>query len=395
MVYSAPLLSEKKDLDHRINHIVHHLKPSTPLHLLDLKALTTKSKEFRSLFRGTVMYAVKCNPSKEVIRTIAKAGIKTFDAASIEEIRNIRKWVPGAKIHFMHTVKSRESIREAYFDHAVRIFVLDTADELRKIIHETDLAPDLDLYVRLALPKNKEASTDFSAKFGASPEEAVELLQEARLVSARLGIMFHPGSQSKNPDVFRKGIALAADVIRTSGVKVESIDVGGGFPVQYPGQTLASLSDYISTIHKAIDDYGLSALDLYCEPGRALVAEAGKLIVRVELRKGNTLYLNDGVYGGLVEAARHQGGFIYPVRVIGEQGHEGDNYGLIPYRFCGPTCDSIDMMPGPFLLPAEISEGNWIEVSLTGAYSSSCRTNFNGFGKHQTVIVDGSPCGKT
>lgn len=387
MFNSVPLLSENKTLEKRIDDIVTQLKPAVPLHILNLQKLTEKSKEFQRLFRGTVMYAVKCNPTKDVIKTIAKAGIKTFDAASIEEVRNIRKWVPSAKIHFMHTVKSREAIREAYFEHGVRIFVLDTADELRKIVHETNLAPDLDLYVRLALPKNKDASADFSAKFGAMPEQAVGLLREARLVSARLGIMFHPGSQSKNADVFRKGISVAADVIKKAGVKLESIDVGGGFPIEYPQQNLAPLADYIATIHKAIDDYGLGHLDLYCEPGRALVAECGKLIVRVELRKNEALYLNDGVYGGLVEAAKYQGAFTYPMRVIRREGHEGTEDTIMSYRFCGPTCDSVDMMPGPFILPADVAEGDWIEVSLTGAYSISCRTNFNGFGKHQTVIL--------
>jgi len=387
MVYSVPLLSEKKEISDRIDDIVSQLKPAIPVHILNIRKLTETSKEFLRGFRGTVMYAVKSNPTKEVIKTIAKAGVKTFDAASIEEIRNIRKWVPSAKIHFMHTVKSREAIREAYFEHGVRVFVIDTADELRKIVHETNLAPDLDLYVRLALPKNKDASVDFSAKFGAYPEVAAQLLQQSRLVSNRLGIMFHPGSQSKNADVFRKGIAVAADVIKKSGVKVDSIDVGGGFPVQYPQQNLAPLSEYFATIHRAIDDYGLSDLDLYCEPGRALVAEAGKLIVRVELRKNEALYLNDGVYGGLIEAAKYQGSFTYPMRIIRKDGHIGDDNTLMAFRFCGPTCDSIDMMPGPFFLPADIAEGDHIEISLTGAYSASCRTNFNGFGKSQTIII--------
>jgi ornithine decarboxylase len=391
MVYSVPLLSEKIDLNHRIDDVVARLKPSTPLHILDLRKLNETSKEFVRLFRGTVMYAVKCNPTKEVIKTIAKAGVKTFDVASIEEVRLIRKWVPQAKIHFMHTVKSREAIREAYFDHGVRVFVLDSFDELHKIVHETNLAPDLELYIRLALPKNKAAAMDFSAKFGATPDIAVSLLREARLVSSRLGIMFHPGSQSKNADVFRKGIGISAEVIKKSGITVDAIDVGGGFPAPYQQQNIAPLSDYIATIHRAIDDYGLASLDLYCEPGRALVAESGKLIVRVELRKDNVLYLNDGVYGGLVEAASFQGGFIYPLRLIRKEGdvtyRGGDEDTLMSFRFCGPTCDSVDMMAGPFILPADIAEGDFIEVGITGAYSISCRTNFNGFGKHQTVIL--------
>lgn len=370
-----------------IDDVVARLQPSIPLHILYPEKLAHTVKDFKRLFRGTVMYAVKCNPTKDVIKTIAKAGIKTFDAASIEEVRLVKKLVPSAKIHFMHTVKSREAIREAYFTHGVRVFVFDSADELRKIIHETDLAPDLDLYVRLALPKNKEASVDFSAKFGATPEQAITLLREARLVAARLGIMFHPGSQSKNPEVFRRGVSIAADIIKKSGVTIESLDVGGGFPVTYPGQVLPSLSEYIATIHQAVDDFGLGHLDLYCEPGRALVAEAGSLIVRVELRKDNALYLNDGVYGGLIEAAKFQGGFTYPLRLIRKDGHIGDDHTLMSFRFCGPTCDSVDMMPGPFILPADVAEGDWIEVGLTGAYSISCRTNFNGFGKSQTFLL--------
>lgn len=388
MVYSVPLLSDSNTKAHQIDVLVHNLEPALPLHILDLVTLSKTAKEFKNLFRGTVMYAVKCNATKEVIKTIAKSGIKTFDAASIEEIRNIRKWVTGAKIHFMHTVKSREAIREAYFKHDVRVFVIDTADELRKIVHETNLAPDLELYVRLALPKNKDAAVDFSAKFGASPDVAVTLLREARLVSSRLGIMFHPGTQSKNPDVYRKGIAVAADVIKKSAIAVDAIDVGGGFPVAYPQQNIAQLSDYIATIHQAIDDYGLSHLDLYCEPGRAMVAESGQLIVRVELRKDNTLYLNDGIYGGLVEMAKYQGAFHYPLRIIRKDARkEPDDTTMAAFRFCGPTCDSIDMMAGPFILPNDIGEGDWIEISLTGAYSASCRTNFNGFGKSQTIII--------
>lgn len=383
MEYSATLKSSTTG----INELVSHLQPITPVHIIDTLELALRAAEFKKLFRGTVMYAVKCNPSKEVIRTLARSGIRTFDAASIEEVRLVKKCVPSARIHFMHTVKSREAIREAYFVHGVRVFVFDSPDELRKIIYETDLAPDLELYLRVALPKNKDASVDFSAKFGATANEAPALLQEARLVANRLGIMFHPGSQSRNPDVYRKGIRLVSSIIKSSGIKIDALDVGGGFPVAYPRQDIPALSEFIKTIHSAIDEEGLGELELYCEPGRAMVATSGRLIVRVELRKGNTLYLNDGVYGGLVETAKSQGGFVYPTRLIRKSGRDGDDETLAPFRFCGPTCDSIDMMENQFFLPNDANEGDWIEISLTGAYSTACRTNFNGFGKSQTIIL--------
>jgi ornithine decarboxylase len=389
MKTSAYLKSQSSPLESRVDALVLQSKPSIPIHILDSNTLFSTAQQFVQQFSGTVMYAVKCNPTKEVIKTIAKAGIRTFDVASIEEVRIIRKWVPHAKIHFMHTVKSRENIREAYFKHGVRVFVIDTADELRKIIHETDLALDLEIYVRLALPKNKDASADFSAKFGAHPVDAIHLLRDARLVSNRLGVMFHPGSQSKNPDVFRTGIKIAADVIRQAGVTVDSIDVGGGFPASYPEQTILPLSAYIQIIHDTIEAEGLSHLDLYCEPGRALVAQSGKLIVRVEQRKKDMLYLNDGVYGGLIEAADYQGGFIYPTRLIRKPDdmRQIDDSVLTAYQFWGPTCDSVDVMKGPFFLPADVVEGDWIEISMTGAYSIACRTQFNGFNQHQTVIL--------
>lgn len=376
------------DALHCVDSLVHRLHPDVPLHILDSRVLIATAQAFVQLFHGTVMYAVKSNPTKEVIKTLYKAGIRTFDAASIEELRLVRKVAPAAKIHFMHTVKSREAIREAYFKHGVRVFVIDCADELHKIAHETDLAADLELYIRLALPKNKDANIDFSVKFGVQTEEAVKLLREARLVSQRLGIMFHPGTQSRNPDAFRKGIERVGKVIRDAKVVVDALDVGGGFPAAYPAQSIPSLFSYMTEIHNAVDAAGLQHLDIYCEPGRALVADAGKLIVRIELRKGRSLYINDGIYGGLIEAAAYQGGIAYPARLIRkEQGDIGDDTSLIPFRLCGPTCDSLDIMAAPFLLPADSAEGDWIEISQTGAYSIACRTNFNGFGKSKTIIL--------
>jgi ornithine decarboxylase len=368
--------------------MVRQLTPQYPVHILRTDVLKAKASEFLSLFPGTVMYAVKCNPDKAVLQTLYKAGIKTFDVASIDEVRLVRKTLPKARIHFMHTVKSPESIREAYFQHGVRVFVLDTIDELYKIMQATELANDLDLFVRIALPKNTQAALDFSIKFGAKPDEAPELLRQTRLVSRKCGVMFHPGSQSLSPDAFRRGIRTAAKVIKDSGIAVDAIDVGGGFPASYPGAVPPPLSEFISEIRAAIKSAKLDHLELYCEPGRALAAEAGSLIVRVELRKGNTLYLNDGVYGGMVEAAKW-GGFRFPCRLIRQEESTQETQSVQPaaFRFNGPTCDSLDMMEGPFALPGDVKTGDWIEVGNLGAYSAGCRTNFNGFGKATLLVL--------
>jgi len=387
IVFSTPAL--ERDVSSRVEKLVHKIHPAHPVHLFRRPVLTQKAHDFLSQFSGTVMYAVKCNPDEGVIITLAEAGITTFDAASIDEVRLVRRLVPDARIHFMHTVKSREAIREAYFDHGVRVFVTDTIDELHKIVHETQLANDLEIFVRLALPKNKEATVDFSAKFGATPKGAAFLLHEARLVCSKLGLMFHPGTQSTNVDVFARGIALAAEVIRRAGVKVDALDVGGGFPAPYPGQEVAPLSAFMDVIRQAVQDHHLEDLPFYCEPGRALTAEAGLLVVRVEQRKDKALYLNDGVYGGLVEAAKWQGAVRFPVHLVPKHPDF-----VVPsekceeFRFCGPTCDSLDMMKGPFMLPDYVAEGDWIVVGLSGAYTNACRSDFNGFGLSRTMLID-------
>ncbi len=381
--------SHQEQIFHQIRDLVLTQRPVHPMHILRKPVLTFQARRFLDGFNGTVMFAVKSNPHEDVIRTLIQAGITCFDAASIEEVRLIRRLSQDVRIHFMHTVKTREAIREAYFDHQVRVFVIDTLDELHKILHETELASDLTIFVRLALPKNKDATVDFSAKFGATPKGAALLLHEARLVCSRLGIMFHPGTQSSNPEIFTKGLTVVADVIKRANVKVDCLDVGGGFPAPYPHRIIPDLSLFFQFIHDGVKAFGFEGMDLYCEPGRALVAEAGLLVTRVELRKDKTLYLNDGVYGGLIEAAKWAGEFAFPVACIPQDGSDvTEETALLPFRFCGPTCDSLDMMKGPFELPETIQEGDWVLIGMNGAYSNACRTDFNGFGQNKFISVD-------
>ena len=368
-----------------VDDLVAELKPAQPLYVLRPEQLARTAKEFAALFPGDVMYAVKCNPEKIVLQTLYKNGVRSFDVASIEEVRLVTKIAPKAKLYFMHPVKAPEAIREAYAVHGVRAFVLDTQEELYKILQETDLAPDLELFVRVALPKNNEALTDFSSKFGVLPEGAALLLQQCRPVAARLGVCFHVGTQSTNPDVYARAINVAADVIMKSGVKVDVLDVGGGFPVMYPGMEHPPLARYMKSIAEAMKRCGLQDLPLLCEPGRALVAAPVSLVVRVEQRRGDLLYLNDGTYGGLFDAARWSG-LRYPVRVV-RKGEDVACSETIPFRFAGPTCDSLDMMDGPFHLPADVRTGDWIEICNAGAYSRGLRSNFNGFGRSQTVAL--------
>ncbi len=361
-------------------------RPHIPLYLTRPNVLAQTARDFVADFPGEVVYAVKCNPEKSVLQILARNGVKAFDVASLEEVRLLRKIAPKAKLFFMHPVKSPEAISESYFTHHVRTFVLDSMDELDKILEHTHHADDLELFVRLSLPKNDTALIDFSCKFGADPTLAAQLLRRVRSVSARIGLCLHVGTQTLDPTIYTKAIKIAGDVIRASGVDVDVLDVGGGFPVDYgDGSYVPPRHDFITAIKDGIAQAALQNLDLMCEPGRALVAPSASLVVRVEARRGDCLYINDGTYGGLFDAGKQVNG-RFTVRRVRDEGTTQD-HPLIPFRFAGPTCDSIDMMNGPFYLPDDIKPGEWIEIKGLGGYSAVMRTNFNGFGASDHLFL--------
>ena len=358
------------------------LRPEIPLHCIRPAAITGASQAFVQAFNGEVLYAVKCNPEPAVLRAIWEGGVRHFDCASIAEVALVRRLFPGAAIHFMHPVKSRAAIREAWLLHGVRDFVFDAAGELAKILAEigTAEAAQLDcrpgLFVRLALPKSG-AAIDLSTKFGADVEEAVALLRAARPHAGVLGLAFHVGSQCMDPLAWREAMALAGIVIRRAGVRIDVIDVGGGFPVAYPGVTPPPLGAFMAEIDAAFERLNLPHAKLWAEPGRALVAGGGSVVVQVQLRKGNMLYVNDGVYGALADAG--QLGFRFPARLIRAQ--EAASAPDAAFSLFGPTCDAADVMRGPFMLPENVQEGDWIEIGQLGAYGACMRTAFNGFDK--------------
>jgi ornithine decarboxylase len=354
--------------------LVERIKPSEPVHCIRLFALRVAARWFTSSFPGQVMYAVKTNPEPVVIKALYKAGIKHFDVASLNEIDLVARECPKASMHYMHPVKSRESIMKAYNNYKIRSFSLDSDQELTKIQEMTHHARDLTLFVRLAVP-NDHAAYSLQGKFGIEGEDAVALMRAARGVAKRLGICFHVGSQCMDPADYRAALIRVRSLIDRAGVQVDSIDVGGGFPSIYPDLAPPALEHYTDGIRAALAGQGFDCMEVFCEPGRALVAESGSLVVKVELRKGNSLYLNDGTYGSLFDAGYP--GFVYPVRAI--RPLETFTGELRSFRFFGPTCDSLDAMKGPFLLPADIREGDWIEIGGLGAYGQSFRTRFNGF----------------
>lgn len=336
---------------------------------------------FTQHFRAKNLYAVKTNPDPEVLKALYASGIQAFDVASLDEIHRIAGLLPQAEQYFMHPVKSRQAIRRAYFDYGVRHFSLDSYEELEKIVQETGQANDLCLHLRLSIP-NTYAELNLADKFGINLQEAPALLQAMHRRASRLGVCFHTGSQAMHPDAYRVAMQMSAEVIQHAGVPVYFFNVGGGFPSIYPGMIPPDMPQYFDAIHDTFDAMeGSDFMQLLAEPGRALVAESMSLIVRVELRKGNMLYINDGTYGSLFDAGTPK--FIFPTRLLRYEAEEASS--LVPFSFYGPTCDSLDFMKGPFYLPGDVREGDLIEIGQMGAYARSMATTFNGFGPQQKI----------
>ena len=370
-----------------VDELVSQLKPERPVYCIRKKSIQVASRTFQNKFPGTILYAVKTNPHPEVLKTIIQSGINNFDVASIKEIEDIRKISPKAKCSFMHTVKSRESIKEAYFKFGVKTFSLDTKDELIKIIESTNQAKDLELFVRVSV-SNEHAEIDLSKKFGALTSEAIGLLRLTKQCAKKIGLSFHVGSQCMHPISYAKGITEIGNVIKRTKIIPHYINVGGGFPTIYPDLVPQSLDNYFEEINKGLKNLKLDRLPkIICEPGRALVAESGSTIVRVNLRKKQKLHINDGTYGTLFDAGVPN--IVYPSRLI--RNGKIISKKLTSFDFYGPTCDSMDYMKGPFILPNNIKENDYIELGQLGAYGLTFRTKFNGFYSNDIYEVEDRP----
>ena len=358
-----------------VNELVNALKPDYPVYCIRPESIKKSTKFFKDNFPGKVLYAVKTNPNEKVIKQIILSGIQDFDVASLNEIRLIKKIKPDSNLFFMHTVKSKESISSAYFNFGVKNFALDSKDELRKILEATNQAKDLNLYVRIAV-SNEHAEIDLSRKFGAVPSEALGLVRLCKEYSKKLGISFHVGSQCMHKISYSKSLSEIGNLIKKTKIIPDVINVGGGFPSIYPDLNPEPLINYLDEIKKSLKKLNLSKLpEIICEPGRAIVAESGSTIVKVILRKKQNLYINDGTYGSLFDAGVPN--FILPNKIITSGRIQSKK--LTSFSFFGPTCDSLDYMKGPFLLPNNIKEGDYIELGQLGAYGLTFRTKFNGF----------------
>jgi ornithine decarboxylase len=367
------------------------LKPVQPVTLVRPHAAARAARFFVEKFPGRSMYAVKANPSADLLQILWENGITHYDVASIGEVRLVASTLPDATLCFMHPVKAEEAIAEAYHAHGVRTFSLDSLEELEKIVRATSdeagvAATDLTLCVRIRV-SSEMSKLSLASKFGVGPGEAKPLLIAARQAADALGICFHVGSQAMSPDAYGQAMERVRAAIVDAAVTVDVVDVGGGFPSVYPGMEPTALERYFETIHRAFESLPVSySAELWAEPGRALCAEYSSLIVRVERRRGDELYINDGAYGALFDAAHI--GWRFPVVLLRETESRAKE---MAFSFYGPTCDDLDHMTGPFMLPADVVAGDYLEIGMLGAYGAAMRTGFNGFGVTETLVVDDEP----
>ena len=361
-------------------------RPVQPVTLLRPHAAARAARFFVEKFPGKSLYAVKANPSPDLLQILWDSGVTHYDVASLGEVRLVAQTLPEAILCFMHPVKAEEAIEEAYFTYGVKTFSLDTQDELDKIMRATRGATDLSLLVRIRV-SSEHSKLSLASKFGAEPDELNRLLFATRQAADAMGICFHVGSQAMSPAAYAEALSRVRDAIVGAAITVDIVDVGGGFPSWYPGMEPPALENYFAVISNAYEALPISySAELWCEPGRAMCAEYASVLVRVEKRRGAELYINDGAYGALFDAAHI--GWRYPVRLVREVESETRDVG---FSFYGPTCDDLDHMAGPFDLPADVQAGDYIEVGMLGAYGCAMRTGFNGFGVEERVIVEDEP----
>jgi ornithine decarboxylase len=370
--------------------VVRALQPDEPIILNRPHAAARAARFFVEKFPGKSLYAVKANPSPDLLQVLWDNGVTHYDVASIAEVRLVRATLPGATLCFMHPVKAPSAIREAYRQHGVRTFSLDSVEELEKIVEACrddagEAAQDLRLCVRLRV-SSEYSELSLASKFGCDLTEAPQLLQQARQHADWLGVCFHVGSQAMTPFAYVQALERVRVAIGEASVVIDMIDVGGGFPSVYPGMEPPPLEDYFQIIHQNFYNLPIAYnAELWCEPGRALCAEYSSLIVKVEKRRGEELYINDGAYGALFDAAHVD--WKFPVRALEDDLIKPD----MDFAFYGPTCDDADYMQGPFVLPEDIQAGDFIEIGMLGAYGAAMKTDFNGFGAAERVVVTDEP----
>lgn len=368
-----------------VGRMLREVHPSAPVYCIYPEIYVEAAREFVSGFPGRVLYAVKANDHPEVLRLLHAGGVQHFDCASLPEIELVHRECPGATPYFMIPARLRGAARAAQEEFGVRHFMIDHANGLPPLADEIDMTRAV-VFARMAA-QHAAAMQELSSKFGAPPEQVPGLLEAIARYGAEPALAFNVGTGVTSPDAYSYAIELAAGVLDEAGMRVRLVDIGGGFARSYPGFPVPPIADYFAAVGKAAQKLPLAANgEVLGEPGRALAAPGLSAVVEVLLRKGDRLYLNDGMYGIFWEL-RFRGHDRYPVRAFrGGREHGGRTQS---FRLFGPTCDATDVLPGAVELPADVRPGDHLEFSDIGAYSLAGRTRFNGHYSDEIVRIQG------
>ena len=369
---------------------IESLKPSEPVYLVRPKKMAAAARQFLDGFPGDVLYAVKANPHPIIIEQLWTAGIRHFDTASLGEIEIIKAVAPAAICHFMAPVRLAGQAKAAFEKHSVTDFVVDSDSELDKLLAETGNPKKLRVFVRLVAQLGG-ALLEMSSKYGCLPDDAAKLLKRVKAAGAQPCLTFHVGSQCLSPFSYAQAIEIAQRTVNLAGVDIAALDMGGGFPAAYAGEEPPPFHWYFDMIKEALANLGRPNLNVMCEPGRALVAQGISLVTQVVMRRGDRIYLNDGIYGSFDEQRFASFDENYPPTAftLDAKGNAKTFPGeKRPFRAFGPTCDSADKLPRPLLLPDNLANGDYILFEAMGAYTVSSRSPFNGYYPDSWAIVE-------
>jgi len=364
----------------------------TPFLVLDIEQVRKKYLELKGAMPDAkIYYAVKACPALEVIKLLADEGVY-FDVASIYEIDQVLSLgVDPARLSFGNTIKKEKDIAYAY-KKGIRLYATDSLSDVRKLARS---APESRVMFRL-LFDGEGADWPLSRKFGAYPDMLHQLVKEAKTLGLKpYGLAFHVGSQQRDIGQWDNAIALCHhlfDMLALDGIRLESINLGGGFPAHYI-QPIASTKKYVTSIQQYLkENFGARTLDIILEPGRSLVGDAGVIFSEVILvsKKSETqdvrwVYLDIGKMNGLFETTDEL--IKYPICV---ENKENDT-DLGEVIIAGPTCDSCDTLYEKFkyTLPHTLTDGDRVNIFSTGAYTASYSSvNFNGFPPLKVYIFD-------
>ncbi|KIX00407.1 uncharacterized protein Z518_10546 [Rhinocladiella mackenziei CBS 650.93] len=342
-----------------------------------------------NLGRIKPFYAVKCNPDREVLRLLAKLGTG-FDCASRAEIDLVLGLgVPPSRIIYAQPCKTKSYLRHAR-KVGVTQMTVDNTDELRKI---KECYPDAELVLRI-LTDDSASLCRFSAKYGASLDDAQELLRLAKKLELNLiGVSFHVGSGASDPNSFGKAVKdarIVFDQASELGLDLKMLDVGGGFVDE-------TFEMFAHNLNEALEEHFPPHIRIIGEPGRYYASNAFTLATNIIARrevaidpqggKGYMLYLNDGVYGNFSNIIfDHQ----HPVPQVLSAASADEK--LVEYSIWGPTCDGIDVISDRYFLPGVLDIGDWLFFENMGAYTKCSATKFNGFtDDHEVIYISSEP----